>query len=415
MGITGVVRTVNRYVMQEVVSMYRIQVTRLLGLIPTAILFTVAGCGGGGGGSSPTPLPINSPPTAAIVQPDRTPITLDVKSAQSLELKVKVNDPDGGKLQCVWSWDAGKVTPAEQNDVDAGYEVTASFQPPAYDGPCHVTMTVSDGQASATAAFTIQVTGNDVQPSGQLRITGMTLDPDPVSPSQNGTVSASVENPGNKDLTYQWSARRGSITGTGSSATWTAPDVPGVYGVYLTVSDGTTTVTSGKAMTVAGPGGGLRGEYFKTKREKNNVILDQLVMTRIDPLINFYWDKLSPDTSKLPSNEGWGARWTGYIKCEQAGTYVFRVHADDGARMKIQNDNGEWVWVIPGNDADWTDHDKGAWLPNELQPVELQGGKWYPVQLEFFQGAQNAFITMFWSVSGGPETMIEQDNLKPPS
>jgi len=160
----------------------------------------------------------------------------------------------------------------------------------------------------------------------------------------------------------------------------------------------------------------LRGEYFKTKREKNVVYLDQLVMTRIDPVINMTWEHLSPDPAHLGS-EGWGARWTGYIKCEQPGTYRFRVHVDDGARMKVQNDSRQWVDVIPNCDYDWSDHNKGAWLPAEGEdfPITVQGGKWYPVQLEFFQGAENAFIQLYWSRDGGTETMVEQQYLQPPS
>jgi hypothetical protein len=194
---------------------------------------------------------------------------------------------------------------------------------------------------------------------------------------------------------------------------WTAPTSAGAYGVYLTVNDGTKTISGGRIVTVSGPSGGLRGDYFKTKRDKSIVVLDQLAFTRIDPQINFFWEKLSPDPTKL-SSQGWGARWTGYVKCELPGTYVFRVHADDGARMNIQNDNGDWVGVIPNNTTNWTDHTGGAWLPPTVEPIQLQGGKWYPIQLEFFQGATDAFIELYWSVNGGPETIVPQDALKPP-
>jgi hypothetical protein len=387
---------------------------RALLLATSAIVLAVIGCGGGGGGggSDPKPEPINHPPSASIVQPTERPITLDVRSAQTVDLTVKAEDPDGNKLHCIWTWDGGSVAPSEQ-DSEAGYQVTARFTPPNYDGPCHVKCTVSDGQYSAEANFTVEVSGNNVQPSSQLRITGITVNPDPASPSQTANLTAVVQNPEGKTLTYTWAAKAGHISGSGASVTWDTPNVPGIYGLYVTVSDGTNIVASGKAVTVAGPSGGLLGEYFKTKREKNIVYLDNLVMTRVDPMVNLVWENLSPDPEHL-GNEGWGARWTGFIKCEQPGTYVFRVHVDDGARMKIQNDNGEWVDVIPNCDADWTDHNKGAWLPAETVPLDLQGGKWYPVQLEFFQGAENAFVELYWSINGGEETLIEQEYLKPP-
>jgi hypothetical protein len=38
-------------------------------------------------------------------------------------------------------------------------------------------------------------------------------------------------------LTYEWTATAGSILGTGSIVTWTAPDVCGTYSVAVTVVD----------------------------------------------------------------------------------------------------------------------------------------------------------------------------------
>jgi hypothetical protein len=38
-------------------------------------------------------------------------------------------------------------------------------------------------------------------------------------------------------LTYEWTATAGSILGTGSIVTWTAPDVCGMYSVAVTVVD----------------------------------------------------------------------------------------------------------------------------------------------------------------------------------
>ena len=381
-------------------------------LLPSLALLA-AGCGGGGGGGGPKPEPINNPPSVSIVQPDRNPCSLDVQSAQYLDITVQVNDPDGGKVDCIWTWDAGSVSPSEQS-VDAGGQTTARFTPPSYDGQCNLTVTVSDGEASVAANIAVQVTGSIGTPTGQLRIASINANPDPVLPSQASTLSANVENPSGKTLTYNWKCRYGTLTGSGRIVTWTAPGSTGAYGIYLTISDGTKSVSGGRVVTVAGPAGGLLGEYFKTIRDKNIVKLDQMVFTRLDPQINFLWERLSPDPSKLPS-EGWGARWTGYVKCEQPGSYVFRAHVDDGIRVKVQNDNGDWVAVIPTNDTNWTDHTGGAWLPEYPEAIQLQGGKWYPIEVEFFQGAADAFIRLYWSINGGQESIIPQDALKPPS
>jgi len=382
----------------------------LLLLISLSLALALAGCGGGGG-SGPKPIPINHPPSVSIVQPDRNPYTLDVNTAQFMDITIKADDEDGGQVNCIWTWDAGSVTPNEQTAA-AGSEMTARFTPPEYDGTCNLKVTVSDGEASVDANIAVQVTGNGITVN-QFRITAMNVTPDPVLPSQTATLSAQIQNPSGKPLTYQWKCKYGKISGSGGTVTWTAPSGPGIYGVYLLVSDGDKSAGRGRAITVAGPAGGLRGEYFKTVRNRNIVQLKDLVLTRMDPTINFIWENISPDPSKL-SSEGWGARWTGYVKCEQPGDYVFRAHVDDGIRMKIQNDNGEWVGAIPNNLTNWADHNRGAWLPEYPEAVHLEGGKWYPIEVEFFQGAVDAFITLYWSVNGGSETIIRQEDLKPP-
>ncbi|MCL6630312.1 MAG: hypothetical protein K6U00_12010 [Armatimonadetes bacterium] len=374
----------------------------------------VVGCGGGGGGGSePTPQPINNPPTITLVSPPSNPIAMDVTTQQYLDLKIKADDKDGDRLTCVWTRSAGSVSPTEY-EMDAGSEMTARFTPPQFDGQCKLQVTVSDGETSATKEIIVNVTGWNTNPGSRLSITSITMTPDPVSPSATAQIVAQVSNPSGQALTYTWKSKYGAFSGTGSTVRWTAPKTPGVYGIYLAVTDGTTTVTAGKAVMVAGPAGGLQGDYYLTYRDRNYVRFDKLVFSRIDPTVNFNWEKLSPAPDKIPG-DGWGARWKGFVKCEQPGTYIFRVHVDDGARMRIQNDSGQWVYVIPDTKENWSDHTEGAWLPDPVVPIQLEGGKWYPIELDFFEGAADAFIDLYWSVNGGPETIIPQTSLKPPT
>lgn len=387
----------------------------LLGLASVLLIMMIVGCGGGGGGggSDTRPTPINHAPTAAIVSPSQSSVILDVKSSQSIDFTIQADDSDGGNLTCFWTWDAGYAEP-EESTVAAGSNSSTTFTPPSYDGSCTLRATVSDGKESASVSWTIQVTGHEGT-TNQLRITAINVIPDPAQPSSTASVTASVENPGGNPLTYTWKTKYGSFSGTGSSVTWNTPSSAGAYGLYLSVSDGTYTVSAGKAVTVSGASGGLLGEYYKTVRDKNVVQLVELRLTRVDPNVNFFWEKLSPDPENFSTGDGWGARWTGFVKCEQAGTYVFRAHVDDGARMKVQDDSGQWVWVMPNDSANWNDHTEGAWLPDPTVPLVLDGGKWYPIQLEYFEGGGDAFITLYWSVNGGPEDVIPQSDLMPPS
>jgi len=392
----------------------RASICRQICLLISALLAAaLAGCGGGGGSSELQPVPINHPPTVSIISPASNPYILDVTKSQTLDITLKAEDPDGGKLKCVWTWDAGSVSPDEY-EIDAGTETTAQFTPPKFDGRCKLTVSISDGEASASKDIVINVTGWNVQPGTQLRILSISMTPDPVAPSGTASVSATVDNPGGKTLSYTWKSKYGTFSGTGATVAWTAPRTPGVYGIYLAVSDGTTSAAAGKAVMVAGPTGGLLGQYFTTYRDRNLVRFENMVMSRTDPTVNFHWEKLSPAPGTLPG-DGFGAKWTGLVKCEQPGAYTFRVHVDDGARMRVQDDTGNWIYVIPNNTQNWRDHTEGAWLPDPVIPLQLQGGKWYPLELEYFEGGGDAFIDLYWSINGSPETIVPQESLKPPS
>ena len=370
----------------------------------------LSGCGGGSGGApEPEPQPINRAPSVMLIQPAGSPATLDVTASNTLDITIKAEDPDGGTLTCMWTWDAGSVSPAEAQ-VAAGSNHTVTFTAPTYNGTCNLKVTISDGEAGASKDFVVQVVGNG--PGIYLRITGMSIVPDPVAPGAVAALSATVDNPSGDPLTYTWKCKYGRVTNGGASSTWTAPATPGVYGVYVSVTDGTYTVSAGKVATVAGPTGGLLGQYFNTHRDNNVVVFDDMVLSRVDPTVNFAWEKLSPMPGSLPG-DGFGARWTGFVKCEAPGTYVFRAHVDDGARMRMQNDSGEWIDVIPNTHENWSDHTEGAWLPAVPVPMTLSGGKWYPIELEYFEGAGDAFISLYWSVNSGPEEIIPQTSLKP--
>ncbi len=396
---------------REEVGKMRVRNTLRLSLVAALAVAITAGCGGGGGGSSIAPQPINRAPALTVVDPDPNPATLDISKATSMQLCFRGDDPDGGELSYVCTWDAGSVTPA-QGKMQAGSQCVVNFNAPSYNGLCTVTVIVSDGQASAEKQIKINVVGAVTNPDAELRVLGMTVSPSPVPPGGAATLTASVQNEPGKTLTYKWESMFGKVIGNGVNATWNAPTISGVYGVYVTVSDGVSQVKYGQAVSVAAPEGGVLGQYFKTVREMNVVRLQTEVLTRIDPDINFNWYKLSPDPAKL-GGDGWGARWTGYIKAEAAGTYVFRVHVDDGARMKVMDDSGAWVAVIPNTTENWIDHVEGAWLPAQPVPLQLSGGKWYPFEIEYFEGAEEAFIVLYWSVNGGPEEIVPQSVLKP--
>jgi hypothetical protein len=342
--------------------------------------------------------------------PSGTTASLDVKNSTTLPIKFKANHDSGEELSYAITWDAGTVTPAE-GTLACGDECAVDFTAPNYDGVCTVNIAVSHGDKSTVKTLKINVTGNSSS-STQLKILDITMSPNPVSPVGTATLTATVDNPEGKPLTYTWSSHYGKLTPSGNTATWVPRPTAGVYGIYLTVSDGTSSVKAAYAATVADPEGGLLGQYYTAHWSSNGSTVEfgEKVFDRIDGNINFNWYKLSPD-SRLRSDK-FAVKWTGYVKAEAAGDYVFRTWTDDGTRLSVMNDAGEWVEAIPNNNVNWANHTNGAWLPASPVTIHLDGGKWYPIQLEYYEDTGDAFVVLAWKVNGGTEVVVPQSALK---
>ena len=57
-------------------------------------------------------------------------------------------------------------------------------------------------------------------------------------PSGSLQVTCTATDPDGDELSYNWSASGGNITGTGSEVTWTAPEEIGIYDITVVVDDG---------------------------------------------------------------------------------------------------------------------------------------------------------------------------------
>ncbi len=64
------------------------------------------------------------------------------------------------------------------------------------------------------------------------------------------TITCSASDPDNDPLAYSWSVTSGTIAGTGSKITWTAPAAIGLYTIYCAVSDGKSGTTQ-KSVNIA--------------------------------------------------------------------------------------------------------------------------------------------------------------------
>ncbi|MBN2001150.1 hypothetical protein JW935_26645 [candidate division KSB1 bacterium] len=119
---------------------------------------------------------------------------------------------------------------------------------------------------------------------------------------------------------------------------------------------------------------GLAGEFFT-----NMAFQGQPVLKQVAEIINLEWETDSPFPG-VPAIQ-MSARWSGFIKVEQAGPYKFAVSGDDGYRLLIDEK------VVLEN---WSEHAEEV----SVTVVNLEKDREYPVQLQFYQNSGGAAIRL---------------------
>jgi hypothetical protein len=85
-------------------------------------------------------------------------------------------------------------------------------------------------------------------------VTSVTVNPGSVNANGMVNITVVASDPENDPLTYGYTVTGGSISGTGSSVSWTAPSAAGAHSVTVTVSDGNGGQAIGNgALTVLAP------------------------------------------------------------------------------------------------------------------------------------------------------------------
>lgn len=89
-------------------------------------------------------------------------------------------------------------------------------------------------------------------PNNAPVISSLTSNTVSVSAGADATIACSASDQDNDSLTYTWSAANGTLSGTGSQVTWTAPTASGSYTIYCTVADGRSGTTQ-QSITITVP------------------------------------------------------------------------------------------------------------------------------------------------------------------
>jgi predicted secreted protein len=148
-----------------------------------------------------------------------------VERTMTSTVECTASDPDGDELSYTWSASGGDIS---------GEGSTVTWTAPETSGDYTIMVKVTDGKGGeATAELTIVVTVNHPPV-----ITSLTAEPQEVLRSQTSTIECIAQDPDGDELSYTWLPSRGSISGEGSTVTWTAPNAYDTYTITVTVTDG---------------------------------------------------------------------------------------------------------------------------------------------------------------------------------
>ena len=107
---------------------------------------------------------------------------------------------------------------------------------------------------------------------------------------------------------------------------------------------------------------------------------------QVSPLLLFAW----------PDEEPWygsfSASWSGSIEVPSDGSYLFRVHADDGVRLWLDGQvAGEGLNPDNVNMAETS--------------VHLSAGR-HAIQVDYFQRGGGKALEMWWTPPGGKHQVV---------
>jgi hypothetical protein len=152
-------------------------------------------------------------------EPDR------VLPSGTCQIVCNATDSDDDELSYGWSADGGAIS---------GEGATVTWTAPGSQGSYNVTVIVSDSRGGAITDYvTVTVKRNNLPTINNLTASAVwTL------PFGSLAVTCDASDSDGDELSYEWTASGGNITGTGTVVAWIAPQEIGIYYVTVVVRDG---------------------------------------------------------------------------------------------------------------------------------------------------------------------------------
>jgi hypothetical protein len=147
----------------------------------------------------------------------------------------------------------------------------------------------------------------------------------------------------------------------------------------------------GTLFRVVAPRNGLLAGYYNNEKWEGDPLIRQIV-----PFLLFAWTDQPPIQPGGP----FSARFTGALRVTEPGSYRFRIIADDGARLSL-DDKVLAEALEPGQEQIFevtTDLSKGD----------------HPIVIDYFQQGVGSSLRLYWQKGDAPFVLVPPDALVPP-
>ena len=141
------------------------------------------------------------------------------------QIMCTASDRDGDELSYNWSASGGNIS---------GTGASVNWTAPDSEGFYDVTVMATDGRSVEVVKQVTIIVRANMSPS----INSLVADAEWTLLSGTLQVACNATDPDGDELSYNWSATGGDISGAGASVNWTAPEEVGIYYVTVVVTDG---------------------------------------------------------------------------------------------------------------------------------------------------------------------------------
>jgi len=142
----------------------------------------------------------------------------------SCQIVCNATDRDREELSYNWAASGGETN---------GEGATVTWIAPNSVGLYNVTVTVTDGRGGEAIDYVTILVRANRWPT----VASLAADADWTLPSNTLQVTCTASDPDGDELTYEWMATGGDISGTGEVVNWTAPQEVGIYNITAVVKD----------------------------------------------------------------------------------------------------------------------------------------------------------------------------------